>query len=142
MRTVPPIPCGRPIEPTRSRSGLGRGSVNDLEVDALAGGSRGSGDRAKRAHGATTPADQAAEIGRVAVHLEHPALRRGVLAHVDGVGCRGKRPSEEVEQLAQGQTPAILSSLLTVLVGWAPVASQTRARSTSISIVDGFVCGL
>ena len=125
MRTVPAMPCGRPIEPTRRRSGLGRGGVNDLEVDALAGRSRGPRHRTQRAHGATAPADQAAEVGRVTMHLKDPALGRRMLAHVDGVGFRGKRLSQEVEQLAQGQTPAILSSLLTVFVGWAPVASQS-----------------
>ena len=112
------------------------------QADALAGRCRGARDGAERAHGATAPADQTPEIGWVAVDLERPPVAARVLAHVHGVGGRDQRPDEEVEQLAQGQTPAILSSLLTLFVGWAPVASHARARSTSISIVDGFVCGL
>src|SRR4051794_6106160 len=38
--------------------------------------------------------------------------------------------------------PLVRSSPATVSEGWAPCSSQCRARSSSISINEGFVCGL
>ena len=38
--------------------------------------------------------------------------------------------------------PWMRSSLRTVSDGWAPRASQLRARSSSITIVEGSVCAL
>src|SRR3954454_23439158 len=38
--------------------------------------------------------------------------------------------------------PLVRSNPATVSEGWAPCSSQCRARSSSISINEGFVCGL
>ena len=38
--------------------------------------------------------------------------------------------------------PLVRSSVATVRVGWAPFSSQCWARSSSITISDGSVCGL
>ena len=38
--------------------------------------------------------------------------------------------------------PLVRSRVATVRVGWAPCSSQWRARSSSITISEGSVCGL
>ena len=55
------------------------------------------------------------------------------LRHLDGVGILDQRPGEELDQVAHqapaASMPLVRSRPATVRVGWAPWASQCRARS-------------
>ena len=129
---------------------------------ALAGG-RGFDDRAQRVGGAPAAADHPAVVVRGDAQLEHD--RAVVLLELldrDRVGIVDQAFGEVLEQPARGalaghrvvalrgpgasrsgvSMPWMRSSLRTVSEGWAPRASQLRARSSSITIVEGSVCAL
>jgi hypothetical protein len=64
-----------------------------------------------------------------------------VLADLDLIGFVDQRLGEELQQLLQA-IPFAFRRRFTVALGWAPLLSQLRTRSSSISIVEGSVWGL
>jgi hypothetical protein len=122
-----------------SRSGL----IDDLDEDALsvlhAGGLH---DTAQRLGRATLSPDHLPEVLFGDAQLENDGfLVILVLADLDLIGLVDQRLGEELEQLLQA-IPFAFRRRLTVALGWAPWLSQLRTRSSSISIVEGSVCGL
>ena len=134
----PSLPCGRPTRPTRSSS------VDDLDHDALSFlGAIGLHDGAQRLDRAALTADHLAAVvlgdgkledDRVLVLLE--------LLNLDLAWFVDQGPCEELEQVLQAPIPFAFISFLTVPLGCAPFWIQPRSFSSSISIVEGSVCGL
>ena len=99
-------------------------------------------DRAKGVGRSALATDDPAPIGLSDSQLEEErAVVLNDLAYFDLVWIIDQSPGQELEQVLQAEIPLALRSLFTVFVGRAPLAIQPRTRSSSMSMVDGSVCG-
>ena len=103
-RNAPPRPCARPIRPRRSGASESL-RVTDLERHALARACGGTCDRAQRAHGAATAADQAPDVLGIDLHRDVAALGIHRLLNDNGLRFGGQQPYEVFDELADVTPP-------------------------------------
>src|SRR5215204_1692037 len=163
-----PRKSSRPGRAACPRGRRSRGSIDDVDEHPVAIPDRGGLDyRPERGDGTPAAADHLAGVVIGHVQLQHDravVLLERLHAHL--VRTVDERPGEILEELlhycagaagsgsgsdsgagsaaaADGVLFACArASCFTVLVGWAPHASQYCRRSSSITIVEGSVCGL
>ena len=104
-------------------------------------------DHAAQCVGDTAAAtDDSAEVTLVDLELEDDvSVVLLELADDDGLRLLDQRAGEKFEQLLQepaASMPLVRNSVATWRVGRAPFSRQCLARSSSISISEGSVCGL
>jgi hypothetical protein len=79
--------------------------VTDLERHALARAGGGTGDRAQRAHGATTTADHAPDVLGIDLHRDVAPFGIDALLNDDSVRFGGQQPYEVLDELADLRLP-------------------------------------